>query len=117
MVALKTRRVASQRELAVGVRGATLTYHLNAMESTGRITRQRDPRTTGGCMSWNSPTRVKRSSHWLTKAAIAHDNGLRRVRRGGDHHTGRAAAANGTGGGIDQENSDWTHPNGDSGQD
>lgn len=42
---LKTRRVANQRQLAdaVGVREATLTHHLNAMESDGLITRRRDP--------------------------------------------------------------------------
>ena len=41
---LKTRRLANQRELAeaVGVREATLTHHLNAMERDGLITRQRD---------------------------------------------------------------------------
>jgi MarR family transcriptional regulator, transcriptional regulator for hemolysin len=40
----KTRRLASQRELAgaVGVREATLTHHLNAMDSEGLITRRRD---------------------------------------------------------------------------
>jgi MarR family transcriptional regulator for hemolysin len=42
---LKTRQVSSQRELAeaVGVREATLTHHLNAMESQGLVTRTRDP--------------------------------------------------------------------------
>lgn len=42
---LKTRRLASQRELAeaVGVREATLTHHLNAMDADGLITRRRDP--------------------------------------------------------------------------
>ncbi len=41
---LKTRRVASQRELAeaVGIREATLTHHLNAMDADGLITRRRD---------------------------------------------------------------------------
>ena len=41
---LKTRRIANQRELAeaVGVREATLTHHLNAMESDGLLTRRRD---------------------------------------------------------------------------
>jgi MarR family transcriptional regulator, transcriptional regulator for hemolysin len=41
---LKTRRIANQRELAeaVGVREATLTHHLNAMESEGLLTRERD---------------------------------------------------------------------------
>jgi MarR family transcriptional regulator for hemolysin len=42
---LKTGRLANQRELAeaVGVTEATLTHHLNAMESQGLITRARDP--------------------------------------------------------------------------
>jgi MarR family transcriptional regulator for hemolysin len=41
---LKTRRLANQRELAeaVGVREATLTYHLNAMDGDGLVTRRRD---------------------------------------------------------------------------
>ncbi|HWE12527.1 MAG TPA: MarR family winged helix-turn-helix transcriptional regulator [Solirubrobacteraceae bacterium] len=40
---LKARRVANQRELAdaVGVREATLTHHLNAMEAGGLLTRRR----------------------------------------------------------------------------
>ena len=40
---LKTRQTANQRELAeaVGVREATLTHHLNAMETEGLLTRQR----------------------------------------------------------------------------
>jgi MarR family transcriptional regulator for hemolysin len=42
---LKTRRLANQHELAeaVGIREATLTHHLNAMESEGLLTRRRDP--------------------------------------------------------------------------
>jgi MarR family transcriptional regulator for hemolysin len=41
---LKTRRPANQRELAdaVGIREATLTHHLNAMDTQGLITRRRD---------------------------------------------------------------------------
>jgi MarR family transcriptional regulator for hemolysin len=41
---VKTRRVANQRELAhaVGIREATLTHHLNAMEAGGLLTRRRD---------------------------------------------------------------------------
>jgi MarR family transcriptional regulator for hemolysin len=44
MLNLKIRRPANQRELAeaVGVREATLTHHLNAMDAEGLITRQRD---------------------------------------------------------------------------
>jgi MarR family transcriptional regulator, transcriptional regulator for hemolysin len=42
---LKMRTVASQRELAeaMGIKEATLTHHLNAMETAGLITRRRDP--------------------------------------------------------------------------
>jgi MarR family transcriptional regulator for hemolysin len=45
LISLKSRRLASQRELAdaVGIREATLTQHLNAMDAGGLITRQRDP--------------------------------------------------------------------------
>jgi MarR family transcriptional regulator for hemolysin len=45
LISLKSGQLASQRELAgaVGVQGATLTYHLNAMESAGLVTRRRDP--------------------------------------------------------------------------
>jgi MarR family transcriptional regulator for hemolysin len=41
---LKIRRPENQRELAeaVGVREATLTHHLNAMDTRGLITRRRD---------------------------------------------------------------------------
>ncbi len=41
---LKIRKPANQRELAeaVGVREATLTHHLNAMDTRGLITRTRD---------------------------------------------------------------------------
>jgi MarR family transcriptional regulator for hemolysin len=42
---LKIRPQASQRELAeaVGVREATLSHHLNAMDAQGLLTRRRDP--------------------------------------------------------------------------
>ncbi|HXS64044.1 MAG TPA: MarR family winged helix-turn-helix transcriptional regulator [Streptosporangiaceae bacterium] len=42
---LKINPRASQRELAeaVGVREATITHHLNAMEKDGLLTRRRDP--------------------------------------------------------------------------
>jgi MarR family transcriptional regulator, transcriptional regulator for hemolysin len=46
LVSLKRGQLASQRELAdaVGIQGATLSHHLNAMESAGLVTRHRDPR-------------------------------------------------------------------------
>lgn len=45
LLALKTRQVANQRELAesIGIRGATLTHHLNGMEDAGLLVRRRDP--------------------------------------------------------------------------
>jgi MarR family transcriptional regulator for hemolysin len=45
LISLKSRRAASQREVAeaAGIQGATLTHHLNAMESAGLVTRRRDP--------------------------------------------------------------------------
>jgi MarR family transcriptional regulator, transcriptional regulator for hemolysin len=45
MISLKRGQPSSQRELAeaVGIQGATLTHHLNAMESAGLVTRRRDP--------------------------------------------------------------------------
>ena len=45
LISLKSRSLASQRELAeaVGIQGATLTHHLDAMESAGLVTRRRDP--------------------------------------------------------------------------
>jgi MarR family transcriptional regulator for hemolysin len=45
LLSLKTRTRANQRELAdaVGIQDATLTHHLNAMESAGLLTRRRDP--------------------------------------------------------------------------
>jgi MarR family transcriptional regulator for hemolysin len=45
LLALRTGAPGTQRELAaaVGVQGATLTHHLNAMEDDGLVTRRRDP--------------------------------------------------------------------------
>lgn len=45
LLSLKKQPRASQREIAdaVGIQGATLTHHLNAMEKDGLTTRSRDP--------------------------------------------------------------------------
>jgi MarR family transcriptional regulator for hemolysin len=45
LISLKSQRLPNQRELAdaVGIREATLTHHLNAMDAQGLITRRRDP--------------------------------------------------------------------------
>lgn len=45
LISLKSQRLRNQRELAdaLGIREATLTHHLNAMDTQGLITRRRDP--------------------------------------------------------------------------
>jgi MarR family transcriptional regulator, transcriptional regulator for hemolysin len=45
LLSLKTQRLANQRRLAeaIGIQGATVTHHLNAMEADGLVTRRRDP--------------------------------------------------------------------------
>src|SRR5437764_11466818 len=45
LISLKNQPQANQREIAaaVGIQGATLTHHLNAMETDGLIARSRDP--------------------------------------------------------------------------
>jgi MarR family transcriptional regulator for hemolysin len=42
---IKTQQLGNQRELAdeVGIKQATLTHHLNAMDAHGLVTRRRDP--------------------------------------------------------------------------
>lgn len=45
LLSIKSRALANQRELAgmIGIQGATLTHHLNAMETQGLLMRRRDP--------------------------------------------------------------------------
>jgi MarR family transcriptional regulator for hemolysin len=45
LISLKSQQPGNQRELAdaVGIREATLTHHLNTMDTQGLITRRRDP--------------------------------------------------------------------------
>ncbi|MEI9427193.1 MarR family winged helix-turn-helix transcriptional regulator [Mesorhizobium sp. Cs1299R1N3] len=45
LLSVKSSELANQRELAgmIGIQGATLTHHLNAMEVQGLLTRRRDP--------------------------------------------------------------------------
>ena len=45
LISLKSQQLANQRALAdaVGIQEATLTHHLNAMETSGLLTRRRDP--------------------------------------------------------------------------
>ena len=78
LISLKTRRLANQRELAeaVGIREATLTHHLNAMDAAGLVTRRRGPAnrrihlveiTEAGEVTF----------HRLRAAAVAFDSRLR----------------------------------------
>lgn len=78
LMTLKSRPVANQRELAaaVGIEGATLTHHLNAMESDGLLTRRRDPRNRR--VHLVELTELGESAfHRLREAAVAHDRQLR----------------------------------------
>jgi MarR family transcriptional regulator, transcriptional regulator for hemolysin len=45
LISLKAKRLPNQRQIAefIGIQGATLTHHLNAMEGDGLVTRRRDP--------------------------------------------------------------------------
>jgi MarR family transcriptional regulator for hemolysin len=45
LITLKSRHLPNQREIAeeVGIREATLTHHLNAMDAQDLVTRRRDP--------------------------------------------------------------------------
>jgi MarR family transcriptional regulator for hemolysin len=45
LISLKAQRLPNQRQIAesIGIQGATLTHHLNAMEVDGVLTRRRDP--------------------------------------------------------------------------
>lgn len=78
LLALKTRPTANQRELAaaVGIGGATLTHHLDGMETSGLVTRRRDPANRRMHLVELTPlgeTAFRR----LRDVAIAHDRRLR----------------------------------------
>ncbi|WP_326820992.1 MarR family winged helix-turn-helix transcriptional regulator [Streptosporangium sp. NBC_01756] len=78
LISLKTRQLGNQRELAeaVGIQGATLTHHLNAMESTGLLTRRRDPANRRAHMvEFTQEGEVL--FHRLREAAMAFDRQLR----------------------------------------
>jgi MarR family transcriptional regulator, transcriptional regulator for hemolysin len=78
LLTLKTRAVANQRELAaiVGIQGATLTHHLNAMESDGLLTRRRDP-TNRRVHLVELTADGEAAFHRLRGVAMAHDTRLR----------------------------------------
>ncbi len=79
LISLKTRPVANQRELAdaVGIQGATLTHHLNGMESAGLVTRRRDPENRRVHLVTLTPDGEQLFLR-LASAAIAHDERMRK---------------------------------------
>jgi MarR family transcriptional regulator for hemolysin len=78
LLGLTTGRTASQRELAsaIGIQGATLTHHLNAMETDGLLTRRRDPSNRRVHLVELTAT-GRAAFHRLREVAIAHDRRLR----------------------------------------
>jgi MarR family transcriptional regulator for hemolysin len=78
LLAIVSRSYASQREIAaaVGIHGATLTHHLNAMESDGLLLRVRDPANRR--VHLVELTSAGRDLfHQLARTARAHDEKLR----------------------------------------
>ncbi len=78
LISLKTRPLANQRELAeaVGIREATLTHHLNAMDSAGLVIRRRDPANRRVHLVEITPA-GEAAFHRLRAAAFAFDARLR----------------------------------------
>jgi MarR family transcriptional regulator, transcriptional regulator for hemolysin len=78
LLALRTTEIANQRELAaaVGIQGATLTHHLNGMESDGLLTRRRDPANRRVHLVELTAAGEQLFGQ-LRSAAIAHDKQLR----------------------------------------
>lgn len=79
LLALTINKEANQRELAefVGIRGATLTHHLNAMESAGLVVRSRDPENRRSHVVRRTPAGDEMFLQ-LRAAATAFDQQLRR---------------------------------------
>src|SRR3954471_3658514 len=79
LLALTINEAANQRTLAdfVGIRGATLTHHLNAMESSGLVVRARDPENRRSHVVRRTPAGDELFLR-LRDAATAFDTRLRR---------------------------------------
>ena len=79
LLALTIDEEANQRRLAefVGIRGATLTHHLNAMESAGLVVRSRDPANRRSHVVRRTPAGDEMFRR-LREAATAFDEQLRR---------------------------------------
>ena len=78
LLALMKGPVRSQVELAaeVGIRGATLSHHLDGMEAAGLVTRRRDPDNRRLHLVEPTPAGIE-LFHRLREAAVAHDRRLR----------------------------------------
>jgi MarR family transcriptional regulator for hemolysin len=78
LISLKSRDVGNQRELAeaMGIQGATLTHHLNAMESAGLVTRRRNPQNRRAHVVELTPTGDALFLR-LREAALGFDTRLR----------------------------------------
>ncbi|GAB2835180.1 MarR family winged helix-turn-helix transcriptional regulator [Actinoallomurus bryophytorum] len=78
LISLKKQPTSNQRELAaaVGIQGATLTHHLNAMEADGLITRRRDP-ANRRVHQVRLTEQGETLFHRLATAARTHDQRLR----------------------------------------
>jgi MarR family transcriptional regulator for hemolysin len=78
LLALTINAEANQSELAefVGIRGATLTHHLNAMEQAGLVVRARDPRNRRSHVIRRTPAGDELFLR-LREAAAGFDNQLR----------------------------------------
>ena len=78
LISLKSQRLANQRKLAeaIGIQGATLTHHLNAMEADGLVTRHRNP-TNRRVHIVEMTDAGEALFHRLRAAAIAFDRQLR----------------------------------------
>lgn len=90
LLALTINKQANQRQLAdfVGIRGATLTHHLNAMESAGLVVRSRDPENRRSHVVRRTPSGDEMFLR-LRDAATAFDRRLRRGLSAGDVDTFR----------------------------
>lgn len=78
LLALMRGPVRSQAELAaeVGIRGATLSHHLDGMEAAGLVTRRRDPDNRRLHLVELTPAGTE-LFHRLREAAVTHDRRLR----------------------------------------
>jgi MarR family transcriptional regulator, transcriptional regulator for hemolysin len=85
LLSLKSQPPGNQRDLAeaVGIREATLTHHLNAMDSRGLVTRRRDPANRRVHLV-ELTAEGEAAFRRLRSAAVAFDQRLRRGLSDGD---------------------------------